>query len=111
MTHITLQKDTAGKGPGKTGRMRAGILARLEMGIVAVRACGAVDLGGELLWQHFLCLFDREASPLPFAVRPSAPHRQRRPVRCLSKQRKGKWTRLRPRPLLTLPAFDQGVKL
>ena len=71
MTHITLQKDTAGKGPGKTGRMRAGILARLEMGIVAVRACGAVDLGGELLWQHFLCLFDREASSLPFAVRPS----------------------------------------
>ena len=63
MTHITLQKDTAGKGPTMTGR--TGVLARLEMGIVAVRArvrCCGPRRRGELLWQHFLCLFDREAS-------------------------------------------------
>ena len=64
MTHIALQKDTAEKGPGMTGRPDG------RSGSVGNGNRGRAGRGGELLWQHFLCLFDREAPSLPFAVRP-----------------------------------------
>ena len=59
MTHITLQKDTAGKGPGMTGQ--TGALARLEMGIVAVRACGRCGprRGTSLAAFFCVCLIER----------------------------------------------------
>ena len=73
---------------GRSGSVGNGNRGRARLRSVRTSA-------GNFFGSIFLCLFDREASSRSPPVRLSAPHH---PVRCLSKQRKGKWTRLRPRP-------------